>query len=109
MVGWTTFTKVWQVNGSTNAATILVTCKLRSLNSVFVIEETVGGGRCSAVVLAERTMKLVRPASGDELDLTAAAATFGRGWVRGHCSKFLNGIDRRVAGSCKRLAGGLIV
>src|SRR6185436_4625197 len=104
MVGWTTFTKVGQVNWTTDAAAILVTCKLRSLNSVFVVEETVGCGGRSAVVLAERTMELVRTALGDQFDLTATAATFCRGWVRGHCAKFLNGIDRRVAGSCKRLA-----
>ena len=108
-VGWTAFTKVWQVEWTTDAAAKLVARKLRSCDSASIVEKAVGGGRCSAIVLAERTMKLIRTALGDELDLTAAAATFRCGRIRGYRAKFLNRVDRRVAGCCKRLARGLIV
>ncbi len=74
--GRTTFSEVGQVHWTADAAAILIARKLRSSDAAAVVEKAVGSSRRSAIVLAERTVPIIRTALGDELDLTAAAATF---------------------------------
>src|SRR6185503_7175060 len=80
-----------------------------SIRSGAVVEERVGGCFCSAIVFVKRTVKVVSTTLGNQLDLTATAATFGRRRVRGDSAKFLNRIDRRVTDSGKRLSGRLVI
>src|SRR5689334_13221332 len=107
--GGTAFSKMRKVKWSADAAAKLVARKLRSFSSAAIVEEAVGCSGCRAIELAQRTMPIIRAALRNEFDLAAAAATFRRGWIRGDRAEFLNGVDRRIAGRCKRLARRLIV
>ena len=75
-VSGTAFSKVREENWTTNATAVLVARKLWSHDAAPIIEKCVRGGGGSAIELAERTMPLIRTALGNQLDLSAAAATF---------------------------------